>query len=299
MSYDPTFGDGYDSGTGNLPLHLNDDGTITTNGYTPSPIQGHTSSSGIGIPIPSPDDDDMPWNPIVPEVAPPTGRFDSVSYEGYEVQFINESLGNIESLLWDFGDGQTSTEEHPIHTYAEGGDYIVSLTVSNSGGTGYWAVSVTTVDPIPEADFNFAIGGYTVYLTNLSNTSGYLWDFGDGQTSTDKHPKHTYATTGEYTVTLTTGGLTLQRTIKVDVEILLEWEDNSGDEEGFRIERSPNGSTDWEEIAVVGADITSYGVTLAKDGIDSAEMNFFRVYAYIGETDSDNPTNTASVKCGG
>ena len=293
MSYVLTFGDGYDIGTGNLPLHLNDDGTITTNGYTPTPTQGHTSSSGIGI---TPGDE--PWNPIIPEVAPPTARFDSVSFNGNEVQFINESLGNVETLLWDFGDGQTSTEEHPIHVYSESGTHVVRLWVANDGGGDYHTVTIITVDPPPSIGFNFAIGGYTVYFTNLSNTSSYLWDFGDGQTSTAKDPKHTYTITGDYTVTLKTGGLTLQKTVKIDVEILLTWDDNSDNEDGFKIERSPDGSTDWVEIvAITSPDITSYGVTQAKDDVDSSIPNYFRVLAYKGDVNSGY-SNIANVRCG-
>ena len=156
---------------------------------------------------------------------------------------------------------------------------------------------VTAEAPAPVADFNFGIGGDTLYLTNLSNTAEVLWDFGDGTTSTSRDPKHVYATTGEYVVTLKTQGLTIQKTVKIDVEILLEWQDNSDNEEGFKIERSPDGSTGWEEIAVItNPDIESYGVTLAKDGVDSAVMNFFRVYAYSAGGDSGY-TNIANVRC--
>ena len=296
--YNITFGDGYGVGELPLPIDFNDDGTISPKGYTPTPTSstGGSSTGGIGIRIP-PADDEMPWEPIIPEVAPPTAMFDLVSYEGYNVQFINESLGNIDSLLWDFGDGTFSTEESPLYTYAEAGTYIVRLWVSNAGGDDYHSESVITVDPTPSIGFNFAIGGYTGYFTNLSNTADYLWDFGDGQTSTARFPKHTYATTGDYTVTLKTGGLTLSKTVKIDVEILLEWTDNSDNEDGFKIERSPNGTDGWEEIAVITSpDIESYGVTKAKDGVDSAVINFFRVLAYSGAGESGY-SNIANVRC--
>ena len=80
------------------------------------------------------------------------------------------------------------------------------------------------------------------------------------------------------------------------MEILLEWDDNSDNEIGFKIERSSDGSTDWAQIAVVGAGTESYGVTLAKDGVDSNIINFFRVYAYNGTGDSGY-SNTSSVRC--
>ena len=58
------------------------------------------------------------------------------------VQFTNESE-NATTFAWDFGDGNTSTEESPAHTYANGGDYEVSLTVTNSAGVE--AVDETTI----------------------------------------------------------------------------------------------------------------------------------------------------------
>jgi len=47
-----------------------------------------------------------------------------------EVQFIDESTGEITQWAWDFGDGGTSTERSPSHTYSAAGEYTVSLTVT-------------------------------------------------------------------------------------------------------------------------------------------------------------------------
>ncbi len=290
------FGDGYDSE--DSPIKLEDDGTVTVKGYIPTPSTSSSGGSGITIPPGGfpPTVDSVEWAPVIPPVAPPTAHFTFVTYGNYNVQFVNSSLGNIESLQWDFGDGNTSTEDNPIHTYVGAGTFNVQLRVTNDGGDSYYNLSVTTEAPAPSVDFNFGIGGYTVYFTNLSNTTDYLWDFGDGNTSTARDPKHLYAATGDYVVTLKSKGITVQKTVKIDVEILLEWDDNSGDEDGFKIERSPDGSTDWVEIATVGANIESYGVTLAKDGVDSAEVNFFRVRAYHGGGDSGY-SNIVNVRC--
>ena len=51
---------------------------------------------------------------------------------GIEVKFYNKSSGNYELILWDFGDGNTSTEENPVHVYDNDGEYLVSLTVDES-----------------------------------------------------------------------------------------------------------------------------------------------------------------------
>jgi PKD repeat protein len=44
------------------------------------------------------------------------------------------SWGDIESYLWNFGDGATSTDQHPTHTYSSPGEYTVVLTISGLGG---------------------------------------------------------------------------------------------------------------------------------------------------------------------
>lgn len=293
------YGNGYDAWL--TPIKFDDDGVMHLQGYGPGPPDTKSSDSGIGIPLPTPDPVDpvqeIPYEPLVPQVAPPTSMFSFVVYGEHTALFVNESLGNVESVLWDFGDGETSTEYDPIHQYAGAGTYDVMLTVVNEGGEDYYHKTVITEDPAPEVDFNFAIGGYSVYLTNLSNTAEYFWDFGDGTTSTARNPKHLYAGTGDYVITLKSSGVTVQKTIKIDVEILLTWVDVSSDEDGFKIEWSPDGSTGWIEIAdIENPDVESYGVTKAKNGIDSAEMNFFRVLAYNGSGDSGY-SNVSNVRC--
>ena len=57
-----------------------------------------------------------------------------VSQERRVVAFQDLSYGKIASWLWEFGDGSTSAEQHPIHTYLKGGEYIVTLTVQGPAG---------------------------------------------------------------------------------------------------------------------------------------------------------------------
>ena len=292
----PEFGGG---GTApDIPISMVNGKLVVLN-YTPTNIDPGTTypTEPISIIVPAIPTEEIIFEPVIEVVAPPTAMFDSVSSTGYNVQFVNESIGSITTYVWDFGDGATSTAENPSHHYTSAGSFLVNLTVSNFGQIDNYSTYVESIAPTPEASFDFAIGGYSVYLTNRSNTMSWLWDFGDGQTSTEKHPKHTYATTGTYTVSLTTDGLVVTKSVQIDVEILLEWQDNSSAEDGFKIERSPDGSTDWVEIADIETpNITSYGVTKAKDGVDSNEMNFFRVLAYASGGDSD-PSNTANVRC--
>ena len=54
---------------------------------------------------------------------------------GLTVPFDNDSFGNIDVYAWDFGDGQKSSERHPLHTYTAPGTYDVRLTVTGDGGS--------------------------------------------------------------------------------------------------------------------------------------------------------------------
>ena len=50
------------------------------------------------------------------------------------VAFEDESAGTVTSWRWDFGDGTSSAEQHPIHTYAKAGQYVVALYVEGPAG---------------------------------------------------------------------------------------------------------------------------------------------------------------------
>ena len=111
-------------------------------------------------------------------------------------------------VLWYFGDGGTSTAQNPTHTYTSAGLFTVSLTATDSNG-----VSITTTQknlisagkPIVNfrSDTLFCLGS-NVQFTNLTtNAVRYLWDFGDGDTSTQIYPTHTYHSYGYYSVSLT------------------------------------------------------------------------------------------------
>lgn len=119
--------------------------------------------------------------------------------------------GTIVSWLWDFGDGNTSTQQNPTHTYAASGDYEVTLTTTNDEG----CVNEFSLDdavqsiglPTPAFSVDVALGCTGDLFTFMNESSdgavSYLWDFGDGNTSTEASPTHSYADIGTYTVTLT------------------------------------------------------------------------------------------------
>ena len=70
--------------------------------------------------------------PDLPGAAPTTAFNNSV--DGRTVTFDNASV-NADSYSWDFGDGNTSSDENPTHTYAEDGSYAVVLSATNGNGT--------------------------------------------------------------------------------------------------------------------------------------------------------------------
>ena len=123
------------------------------------------------------------------------------------MQFTDQSTGAITAYLWDFGDGSTSSEQNPLHTYASDGTYTVTLTVGIADGrTDSHSQNVTVATPISAA-FSAQINGLDVQFTNQSTgaVASITWDFGDGATSNDVNQHHTYANSGTYTVTLTVG----------------------------------------------------------------------------------------------
>jgi PKD repeat protein len=141
-----------------------------------------------------------------------TEQLDSLTYE-FSAFFVGQ-VGPIQgiSYLWNFGDGNTSTEVSPIHTYAGSGTYTISLTVTGvtNCNTASTTLVVTSVPPDPNCFvyLTFEQTGMLTYqfeaVTNAANnTVNYNWDFGDGNTSTAPSPSHTYDEAGAYLVVLT------------------------------------------------------------------------------------------------
>jgi PKD repeat protein len=122
--------------------------------------------------------------------------------------------GSIVGYSWSFGDGTTSTEANPSHTYSAGGTYSVTLQVrddDNAVGEETRQVTVTPPPPpnqAPTAVFSESCSDLTCSFSSAGSSDpdgsvvGYSWTFGDGATSTEPNPSHTYASGGTYTVTL-------------------------------------------------------------------------------------------------
>jgi serine protease len=154
------------------------------------------------------------------------------------VQFTNQSTGDFTSVLWDFGDGETSIDLNPSHTYKDARTYTVSLTITGPDGsdseTKRSFIKLFTPS-FPTADFtrepitmnapftvqftdtstcpaslifyeNGLIYSSTIESASHGGITTWTWDFGDGKTSNERNPVHTYQSPGTYTVTLTVVG---------------------------------------------------------------------------------------------
>lgn len=147
---------------------------------------------------------------------------DSLTYEGdknYTYWFNNNSRGDGLQYEWDFGDGTTSSEIHPVHTFTDTGLFTICLKIYNQSGcedhycvrlwvgqnnqTDCKADFTYTYTPCDQLPFDYC-PGYFVQFTDESVGDAllYHWDFGDGNVSYERHPNHYYEKPGIYPVTL-------------------------------------------------------------------------------------------------
>jgi PKD repeat protein len=155
--------------------------------------------------------------PISWAFSPPTSSFNSTSPDwlGPTSRLTSTAAGcEPISHIWDFGDGTINTLTHPVHKYISPGQPPVSLTVTDIVGTDVDSNVITIYGPpdvsltahptrgIPPLVVAFTGSATTTPPGDLSVT--YLWDFGDGVTSSESSPRHVYVAAGAYTVTLVT-----------------------------------------------------------------------------------------------
>lgn len=132
--------------------------------------------------------------------------------------------GDAIAYLWDFGDGNTATEEITSHEFTQKGSYDVVLTVKDAARESKKTITILVTDePInraPVASFiSDQSSGNAPLLIEFDasassdvdgDTLTYTWDFGDGNTATGEVISYEYLTVGDYTVTLTVSDGLLQ-----------------------------------------------------------------------------------------
>lgn len=176
------------------------------------------------------------WKNAIPLPRAGFTASDTVALVGTPIQFYDRSSGATR-WLWHFGDGNSSTLQHPVHTYADSGAYTVTQIVSNAYGSDTLTLpAYIRVYYRPVAGFTYSASGLTVTFTDTSKfATSWLWDFGDGNTSTQRNPVHTYPLPATYTVRLIASNPaasdTAQQSITVTVTaietpILIERKDN-------------------------------------------------------------------------
>lgn len=139
--------------------------------------------------------------------------------------------GGALTYLWDFGDGNSNTDENTVHTYSTPGSYTAVLTVtddegdSDSASVDVWVFPencppVAVLNTTPNPPRGLVPLTVQCYGENSYDPDGYIvsyfWDFGDGENSDNVNPVHTYTSPGDY-------------------RLLLVVTDNSGLTDGFAV----------------------------------------------------------------
>ena len=170
-----------------------------------------------------------------PQNQPPRAEFD-VDCTQLTCVFSDRSTDDrgVTAWAWDFGDGTSSTERNPTHLYSTPGTFTVRLTVTDGDGAQdsktHDAHAEAPPPPpdnkAPVADFDMHCDHLACSFTDRSKDDdgvvvSWHWDFGDGETSIQPSPDHTYASRGHYQVSLTVtddGGASDTRTRTVDAK---------------------------------------------------------------------------------
>jgi PKD repeat protein len=154
---------------------------------------------------------------IIPNTFPPNANFafNVINTCTGIVQFTDQSSNIPTSWNWNFGDGQTSTTQNPLHQYLTGGNFIVKLIATNTFGVDS-IVHTVTVNVMAAS---FTVSGILAPAQTLQfnptapGATLYQWTFGDGYSSTVPSPQHAYALTGTYYPCLTVTNSVCTKTV--------------------------------------------------------------------------------------
>jgi PKD repeat protein len=156
------------------------------------------------------------WTIITVGDLPLTAGFDnSTPIEGSRTNFTDISFSpyySISYFNWTFGDGAIASGAQVWHIYNRSGNFVVSLSITDSNGTSAsTSRTISVIDVDPSANFYFTPTdqheGDVVQFNDTSfsfnRITSWAWNFGDGKSSTLKNPVHTYLENGTYNVSLT------------------------------------------------------------------------------------------------
>ena len=205
------------------------------------------------------------------------------------VQFTDKSVMQGVSWQWFSNGFPFSTEQNPKHTFNETGKYTIRLNVTDAEGITNFAVKDSYINVIssPMADFSYApkLGriGEKIQFTDTSTGSpgSWMWDFGDGNTSSLQSPDHVYSAAGVYSVTLKVSnamGVGTEKTLPVTIV-------NNKPVAAFSADPT---TSDYYPVQVEFTD-ESTGV------IDTWSWKFIREGAVVASSSEQNPVITFTV----
>jgi PKD repeat protein len=142
-----------------------------------------------------------------------TFTVDKIDYQKIQFQNASHSIISNSSFFWSFGDGETSIEENPVHTFNVNGIYSVTLKVTNGSLSDIFCKSITITDKpidttaaIPTVIFTYSQNARDIQFQNAStgllSNATFGWNFGDGSVSDKENIAHTYNKDGLYNVVL-------------------------------------------------------------------------------------------------
>jgi YVTN family beta-propeller protein/beta propeller repeat protein len=267
------------------PVYIYPEGTYTTPDiYNDTIVWGMDSNYGAvndtGIYI---------CDLSVTNTLPPVAEFTANTTYGaapLAVLFTDTSTGGVPtSWIWDFGDEIYSKHAmNATHTFTKPGNYTISLTVGNDAGNSKVMKPnyIVVTNPFPIANFSSNVThGYpplSIQFTDLSqNATGWCWDFGDGNNSTQRNPVHEYTDPGIYSVNLTASNengtdsrlatITVMQPVGVGPFAYIA---NSGDNTVSVIDTATNNVT-----AIIPVGNYPRGVAVSPDGKKVYVTNFF------------------------
>ncbi|UAY50636.1 PKD domain-containing protein [Ferruginibacter albus] len=143
-----------------------------------------------------------------------------------DIQFTDQSIA-ADEWSWQFGDGSSSVQQNPTHAYEASGTYTVTLTAKSSGCGTNKTGTVTILPPTAKfaAVFDCIDKTHVSFADSSIQPQSWLWNFGDGNTSTEQNPTHIYSSLGNYTVTLSTSNGTCDNQKSATIKLVNEHAD--------------------------------------------------------------------------
>jgi hypothetical protein len=203
----------------------------------------------------------------------------------------------------------TNAAKNSTATFYAAGTYTFQATITDSGGLSTSSSVNVTVNQtlssvgVTPGGVTLASGGTQLFTASsldqfgraMANQPGFTWTVDTGGVGGTVGGSGLYTApssgTGTDTVRATGGGLNGTAAVTVAAtpnppsnlvaaagrrQVGLRWTDNSSNETGFKIQRSPNGSSSWTQIATVGANVTTY----TDAGLRRGQTYYYRVAAY-------------------